>query len=917
MGYMTTGLSIDVGARVVHNTRPELGFGWVKYLEEDVFGDARVQVDFENESTLQTISPEEVSRCDEFTTPKIAAQNVNRTGLLRRLLCGAVLGENNLTGAFLHTSTQPLPHQAFALDKILGQDRFGHLLADDVGLGKTIEAGLIISTLRRGDPTYKVLIVVPASLALQWKEEMQEHFGLHFKVLSKDFSGKRSDNWQNISLVIASIDTLKRKDYGDTLNQVGPFNLVVCDESHRLSAKREMLSKDLVKSQNYELFERLVADRTIDFVNDANGIPRSPRLLLLSATPHQGDNLRFVYLLNLIRPDLFPLPPPKQDMGEFDQEALKETVTRTPKSVAHDWDGKPLFKGHKTTTCEVRWSEEELAVSRLLTDYIHSSLSADTAPGWQLVVHLVMHTFHKIAASSWAAIAQALKTRRSGLLNEEGGRVVDDEEDDTGQLAELWKECGKPFFAQELQMLNKIIAAVESLTVDSKWDIFRELLFACETKHPGCHILVFTQYKNTQKYLSMMLEQEFPGAGIEIVNGDVPLDERWESRRRFEQSSRFMISTEAGGEGINLQKASHIMFNYDLPWNPMRLQQRIGRLDRYGQQSVVSVFNLVVPNSWDAKISLRILERLDVIQSAMEGVTDGLEDYHEMILGNVAESLEPAKLFAQHIKGHDSDVDEMLDQRLEEAIQSKKRWQQLFSEGLGLTADSPQPKKCTLLSDDLRRAYAYALQGFGIKLQETRTHDNKFIPDVYHFTLPDAFRDPRLRPTRECYVVFDRDRFNEVRGTVLGTVRNQPIKPSLAGFSESVTDWLFQAAFHARKGECILGVMRPSDASVKSGWILAYALRWQYPVRRMLAPDSMCFIHVTNDGDACEITAREIADMVLSLDKAETFPVPDFIPQDNAISIARTHLKQIIMTRGDSARSIAGLFLHAAIYLGE
>ena len=901
----------------MHTKQPELGYGWVRYVEEDVFGEDRVQVNFENASVLQTVLPDELALLDDFKDPCAAAGRTSPEAVLRRIYCGAVLGENNLTGAFLHTSTQPLPHQAFALDKILGKDRFGHLLADDVGLGKTIEAGLIITTLRRGNPAYKVLVVVPASLSLQWQDEMEEHFGLYFSIMGKDFLGKGVRGWQNQSLVIASLDALKRKEYADVLKQVGPFDLVVCDESHRLSAKRNMLSKDLEKSQNYQLFERLVADRTIEFVADASGIPRSPRLLLLSATPHQGDNLRFNYLLNLIRPDLFPLPPPKQDPGEFEQEDLKETMTRTPKSVARDWDGNPLFKGHQTRTCKIQWTELELKASRLLSDYIQSSLSSGSAgAGWQLVIQLVMHTFHKIAASSWSAIGETLKNRKEMLLNQGPSSLVDDEEDDLG-LSELpWSQSDKVFFERELEMLDKMIAAISGLTVDSKWNRFHGLLREFDHSEPGCHVLIFTQYKHTQKYLADQIKSAFPRESVELVNGDIPLDERRQARHRFEDNSRFMISTEAGGEGVNLQKASHIMFNYDLPWNPMRLQQRIGRLDRYGQKRVVSVINLLVPDSWDAVISTRILERLEVIQKALDHVTDGLENYKDMLLGEIADAISPEELFAEHMKTGKMPDDQQIDEWVNEALKSKDRWKQLFSAGLGLASQEQMPAKCALGADEFRRAYAYALGVYGIKLQETRTHDHKFVPDVYHYTLPPAFRDPILRPTREYYVVFDRDRFNAVRDDKLGQAKGQDIKPSLAGFSESVTDWLFQAAFHGKKDESVTGIKLPDDCDLQSGWLLAYALRWQFPVRRLLAPDSMCSVWVPDSGDAVVLDARSVCHQLESLEKGTACAIPPTgIPVDKAKPLVQAHLKHIVTTRSDSARTIADMFLHAAVYL--
>jgi len=910
---MTSPTTLTQGDRVFHREHPEYGFGLVRYVEDDILGGKRIQVDFENLASLQTALPADLIEAADFKRPNLSARESDRDAVLRRLLCGAVIGENNLTGAFLHTSTQPLPHQAFALDKILGHKRFGHLLADDVGLGKTIEAGLIISALRGGNANYKVLVVAPAALTLQWQDEMEEHFSLHFSVMGRDFDGKRTRSWRNQHLVIASLDALKRPDYDSVLQQVGPFDLVVCDEGHRLSARRELLSQDLEKTQNYRLFERLTQQRLIEVETDNSGAPRSPRLLLLSATPHQGDNLRFNYLLNLIRPDLFPLPPDRHEPSSFDPDSLRETVTRTPRTAARDWNGNPLFMGHTTLTLDVVWDDHEGAAAQKLTRYICESLNADGDTSRQLVVQLVMHTFHKIAASSWAALENALSNRKTALVNGAEQALVEDEEDDIGVRQVEVRDYAKQFFKHELELLEEVLSAVRHLTLDSKWQRFSELLDQFDAHENGCHVLIFTQYKATQNYLRKRLEDRCPESRIEIINGDVALEARRDARRRFESSSQFMISTEAGGEGVNLQKASHIMVNYDLPWNPMRLQQRIGRLDRYGQKHLVQVVNMRVPNSWDARISTRIMERLAVIQATMDGVTGGVEDFREMLLGTVADQISPTALFTEQIR-YGKDVDNrQIDKWLKDAARSVQRWQEMFSDDLGLRAGEGV-RQTELTHEDFRAAYTAALQRHSLKLMETRTKESKYIHGVYHYELPQAFRVPMLRPSREYYVVFDRDRYNETRDTVLGVARGQEIKPTLAGFSEAVTDWLFQTAFHAGHGQSVTTI-RPVSPDAEAGWLLAYALRWQTTARRLLAPDSMCFVFVPESGEARVLPPRAVLSLIGDVKEGAPERIPDEIPDDEARTLAQRELKNLVVARGEDSRSVAGLFLHAAIWI--
>ncbi|HSU52477.1 MAG TPA: DEAD/DEAH box helicase, partial [Candidatus Dormibacteraeota bacterium] len=619
---------LQTNSRIIHRSHPEYGFGLVRYVEEDAFGETRLQVAFDHLDQLVSVAPGEVELVQDALTDATAGSWGELEVFKRKLAASLIIGENNLTGGFTKAAVQPLPHQAYLLDKVLAADRFGHVLADDVGLGKTIEAGLLITCLMRREPPQRIMVVCPAGLALQWKDEMDEHFSLSFTILGTDFQGKLESNWRTQPLVIAPIDRLKRDEYRDLLVQVGAFDLVVCDEAHRLTAQRRFLSQKLEKTSNYRLLEFLVESRLIRHVANTDNTPRSPRLLLLSGTPHQGDDERFLHLLHLARPDLFQ--PGKRPVDQqLTTAALVETLTRTPKSRAVDWDGKPLFKGHTTTTLDVRWTEKETEISRLLTEYILKSLDfvRDSDRGTQLVVQLVMHTFHKLAASSWPALERALQRRLDSLQGrvERLSELLEGDDDDEPPSDEVrdFVLPAKAFFENERLLLETLLNRLRNLPVDSKWQSCSGLLAELSRTEPGAKVLVFTQYRATQDMIKQRIADLFPGCVVELIHGDIEMEDRRTARIRFERGSRFMISTESGGEGINLQKACHLMLNYDLPWNPMRLQQRIGRLDRYGQKQVVHVFNLRVPDSWDHHISTRLLERLEVIQRTMSAAGPG------------------------------------------------------------------------------------------------------------------------------------------------------------------------------------------------------------------------------------------------------------------------------------------------------
>lgn len=899
--------------RVIHRTHPEYGFGLVRYVEEDAFGEVRLQVGFDHLDNLENVAPEHVEIVADALADAAAGKWGDLAAFRRKLAVGLVITENNLTGGFTKAAVQPLPHQAFLLDKVLSTDRFGHVLADDVGLGKTIEAGLLITCLMRRDPPQRIMIVCPTGLALQWQDEMDENFGLNFSIMGDNFDGKLMTSWRSQSLVIAPLDRLKRDDYRELLKQVGGFDLVVCDEAHRLTAQRRFLTQKLEKTANYQLFEFLVQSRLIRHVDNSDQTPRSPRLLLLSATPHQGDDERFLYLLHLARPDLFD--PSKKTSEQLTTAALLETLTRTPKSRAVDWEGKPLFKGHITKTLDVHWTQEEAEVSKLLTEYILKSLDfvRDSDRGTQLVVQLVMHTFHKIAASSWPALERALQRRLDSL----DGRVQKlsellgsgEEEDGENDEVRDFALPVKAFFENEKALLQTLLARLRTLTKDSKWEQCAELLRQLEQVEPRAKVLLFTQYRVTQEMLRDRLGKMFPNVPLEIVHGEVDAADRRLARIRFENDSRFLISTEAGGEGVNLQKACHIMVNYDLPWNPMRLQQRVGRLDRYGQQRVVQVFNLRVPDSWDQQISTRILERLEVIQRTMSLAGSGLvEDYREMILGEIAEQLDVNQLFTESRVGGGVS-DEKVDEWVRGAVQSVERWKTLFSPELGMGEDTTRLKR-TLTSDDLKTAFQLACEAQNIALRDTRNSQSQFVPGVFHFEIPAAFRDPVFRPSRTLHVAFDRSVYAAVRGQDLGIVRGQPIRPILAGFSEPVTDWLFQAAMQARGGESAFAVKANKEWPHGPGVLFVHALRWLGKSRRLPTPDSVSAIFVKASGETLPISAAEAS--ALARDSSPETESGKQIPNERefaARKLAQQTLKTCAANRDAFAKGAAGLSL--------
>ena len=841
---------IQLNDRVFHPDHPEYGFGNVRLIEDNLLDDQRnCQVAFDwipgltsaTESILQTALKIE-------TGTAIPPNEWGSTeDLQRRLGSAFAMAENSRTGAFIRSFTTPLPHQAFLLDKIVSHNRFGHVIADDVGMGKTIEAGLIIATLRQQNPRSRILVLCPAGVVLQWQDEMEEHFGLAFSIAGRDFKAEHLASWSNNALILASLDTLKQDRHRDVLKQVPPFDLVVSDEAHRLTAKREFLTNELYRTQNYRFIEWLSQEKAVNWVERSDGTPRSPRLLLLTATPHQGDDLRFAYLLQLARPDQIDAESAVEHGGALsDAAVLEECITRTAKKRAVDWSGRSIFKGHESRTLDIDLKEEEQAVLADLTRYVLQEMRfAPQSRGDQLVRALALHTFQKIAASSWAALESAMRNRLNGDLR------TSDEFAEEGSMGQEFSFVGDQ--AEQLA-IRFLLARIESLPVNSKWDRFADLVSPGKGfREEGERILIFTQYRRTQEWLAERLTER--GERVAIIHGGLNLDERKRQRAFFESDGTILISTEAGSEGANLHRKCHLEINYDLPWNPMRLLQRIGRLDRYGQKHIVRVVNLRAPLSWDSEISVKIATKLDSVQASMGQVAD--EDYSTMILGQVHEAIDVAEVMRNSNWGKDAQViDAAVDDAVQRILSRKSALDQLFRDSMGMPEDFDNSAPA-MASEDFRQAFAWVAGGHNVMLRQTRTSENRLLRGVYHFTLPEAFRGG-LKASREAYLVFDREVFAEVRGEVLGTARGQEIKPSLAGFGDPVTDWFFRTGLRAQENRSVFSLRRNPDATDRGSWWIAYGARWKQSAN-WSGPDAVFTFSIDAEGSVLGQISTEVA----------------------------------------------------------
>lgn len=551
-----------------------------------------------------------------------------------RVLANAIKLWNENTGALSHLDIDPLPHQINLVHHILKTNNLNWLIADDVGLGKTIETGMLLHALRQRDQARRVLLVTPAGLTKQWKEEMYHKFHIdEFKIYGTDFFINEQREWKQYDYVIGSMDTLKHDNHIEKLLDAGNWDLVIFDEGHRLS--RRQYGNKYDSSDRFDLAAKLRL--------------KTKAMIILSATPHQGDQAKFVALLELLRPER------RRDLLQLDRnpEIIRDMIYRNHKADVTDKDGKFIFKGKVTKAIAIPTTDEFQEFEELLSAYFNKGYQASQAEGnFARAIGFVMTTYRKLAASSVMAIHKALLKRVTRLemsyqsvhenlhdLNDEryAGEILEEE------LTKILND-GKnaiEFFAGELDDLKELIEVSRDLIrEDKKIKVFIEsIIDRILTGNALEKVLIFTEYRTTQEYIKAKLEERYGLGKVEIINGSMKHDDRMNSIKNFEESGQFLISTEAGGEGINLQKTCNIMVNYDLPWNPMRLVQRIGRLYRYGQQKNVLIFNLHQPDSVDVNIIFKMYERIEQIVNDLSNVqehefNDGLKDE---ILGELSQ----------------------------------------------------------------------------------------------------------------------------------------------------------------------------------------------------------------------------------------------------------------------------------------
>lgn len=535
----------------------------------------------------------------------------------------------------IESSVIPLPHQIRALSRAIANDRVRYLLADEVGLGKTIEAGLIMRELKLRGLAKRTLIIAPKGLVSQWVSEMHVHFGETFQLLlpediktlkrivpaAETRSGEKgscdlelipANAWQMFSQVVVPMDSVKPLDKrrGWTASQVSAHNrerfedlisagwdLVIVDEAHRLGGSTDQVAR-------FKLGQGL---------SEA-----APYLLMLSATPHQGKTDAFHRLVSLLDAQEFP------DIGSVTRERVQPHVIRTEKRHAINADGKPLFKPRRTQLCPVSWEERHRSQQLLyeaVTEYVREGYNQAMREK-RSYIGFLMILMQRLVVSSTSAIRTTLERRLEALaapqeqltmfpLTSEEEWVDLDGQEQIEVLLRTRLRALKNERA-EVKLLLEAAARCEEIGPDAKAEALLDWLYRLQSEDgdPELKALVFTEFVPTQEMLRRFLTDR--GFSVVCLNGSMDMEERKRVQEAFAEDVRILLSTDAGGEGLNLQFC-HVVINYDIPWNPMRLEQRIGRVDRIGQTHPVRAVNFVFEGSVEHRVREVLEQKLAVI----------------------------------------------------------------------------------------------------------------------------------------------------------------------------------------------------------------------------------------------------------------------------------------------------------------
>ena len=594
-------------------------------------------------------------------------KNETASGLLSSLASGVI----------------PLPHQLHVLNRAMERNTIRYILADEVGLGKTIEAGMVIRELKARGLIRRILVVCPTGLVTQWASEMQEKFHEKFHViLPSDFDTIRrltdnEDVYGQYDQVISPMDSIKplEKRAGWTDEKVEKYNeeriysiinsgwdLVIIDEAHRVAGSTSEVAR-------YKLGHLLSQ--------------ASPYLLLLSATPHNGKTEPFLRLVRLLDKEAFP------NARSIVKEQVAPYLIRTEKREAIDNNGNKLFKNRITHLVLLNWDERhtmQRELYQLVTAYVSKTYNKalrNRKKNMCLIFLLII--MQRMVTSSTAAVRQSLERRlevlknqatRLSSLTEEDIAELDIEDNVEEALEAISLDNDKEI--AELEHIISVAKQAEYQHTDVKVEKLLSIIDGILCEDTSQKIIIFTEFMVTQEYLKRILVSK--DYSVSILNGSMSIKERNDALHEFRDKTSIFISTDAGGEGLNLQ-FSNIIINYDLPWNPMKIEQRCGRADRIGQTRDVQIYNFIVEDTVENRVREVLEEKLSVILKEI-----GVDKYSDVLDSEVAE-LDFTEVYMRSIS-HPSKLNEAMypvESEMKQQMANAQKYKDVIREEKDLT----------------------------------------------------------------------------------------------------------------------------------------------------------------------------------------------------------------------------------------
>ncbi|WP_252697960.1 helicase-related protein [Natronosalvus vescus] len=549
------------------------------------------------------------------------------------------------------------PYQLACVNWVMQKLRQRALIADDVGLGKTIEAGLILKELSARNRADRMLFVVPAHLQKKWVRDMERFFDIDLTVVDRTWVeaerrrlGEEANIWnQDHQQLVTSMAFLRQDEFRPVLRDAF-WDVVVVDEAHKASKRGDSPSKTA---------------NTVETVAET-----SDSLLLLSATPHDGKGEAFRSLVEYIDPFLVA------ENHDLSPETVDRIMIRRGKESIYDDNGDRVFPERDVGAISVDMTHNERQFYREVTDYVQHVYNRSEQLN-EPAVGFAMALMQKRLVSSVGAIHATLRRRLTDLLDEQmatdelspaaaaylAGEDLDEDDKQRAEdeIAGLSLAETDEQLEEEIETLRRLVSLAEGLPVDSKAQKVRRFIQQLLDDEPDEKLLVFTEYRDTLEYLLDLVKDEPWADEILVIHGDVDKSDRTRIEDEFNYGqSRLLFATDAASEGIDLQHSCHIMVNYELPWNPNRLEQRIGRIHRYGQDKEVKVWNFLFEDTRESEIFELLEEKVEEIQSKLGNTAD--------VLG-MLDDVDVDSLIMESIRNNDppsatrAELDQLLDDR--------------------------------------------------------------------------------------------------------------------------------------------------------------------------------------------------------------------------------------------------------------